>query len=230
MRIKNIDRLKYVLFDFDGILVDTFSVHAISTINALKKVGINIKETRKVKELIKKNIGKPFDYILYLIEELLNLEIKDHNRIKYLKRKYYLQNLDKIKILPCVLSTLNYLKANGIKIGIASLASRLTIVKTLKSKSLERYFQSIVSIEDVLEKQDKSLLYLIGIRKLKCKPNEGYIIGDTPTDIKSARKIGAIPIGIATGEYSSKVLLAHGAYKVFCSLCDFLKYLRKRFI
>jgi phosphoglycolate phosphatase-like HAD superfamily hydrolase len=48
----------------------------------------------------------------------------------------------------------------------------------------------------------------------------GWVIGDTPRDIQAAQTIGAKSIGVASGAYSSKELLAAGATHVLPDLTD----------
>lgn len=46
------------------------------------------------------------------------------------------------------------------------------------------------------------------------------VIGDTPDDMTCGRDVGAKPIGVATGRYSVRELLDHGAHAAFADLSD----------
>ena len=46
------------------------------------------------------------------------------------------------------------------------------------------------------------------------------IIGDTPSDVQCGRSLGVRAIGVATGQYSVKALLACGAFAAFDDLSD----------
>ncbi len=47
-----------------------------------------------------------------------------------------------------------------------------------------------------------------------------FVIGDTPNNVACAQVVGAIPIGVATGNYTSEQLKACGAEIVFETLAD----------
>ena len=47
-----------------------------------------------------------------------------------------------------------------------------------------------------------------------------FVIGDTPNDVACAQAVGAVPVGVATGTYSSEQLRACGADIVFETLQD----------
>jgi phosphoglycolate phosphatase len=51
-------------------------------------------------------------------------------------------------------------------------------------------------------------------------PEDVYIVGDTPHDVACALASGAVPVGVATGEYSEEQLRASGAGIVYTDLSD----------
>jgi len=232
--MKNLIKLRFVLFDFDGVLVDSIDLHTISTLKAIEKgIGAYLDSRTKAEiiKVIKSSIGKSFDEIVIDLEKIVNIRIENPEKIKLLKREIFLENLDKISVLPCVYSTLGYLKEElrGIHVGVASFASRLTLNQTLEYKDLRKYFDVVVSLEDFSQfykKGDKKLLYAMAIKEMGCEPYEGIVIGDTPLDITSGRELGTLAIGVTTGVYTREDLLKAGAYKVFNNLCEFLEWIK----
>lgn len=228
--MRKLHKLKFVLFDFDGVLVDSTNLHVFSTIKAIEKtikIPLTPKQKMKIENSIKTHIGQPFEEILNEIEEILNIRIKNVDKIKLVKRRIFLENLNRIKTLPCVYNTLSYLRRKKLQTGVASFASRLTLNRTLECKNLKKYFEIIVGIEDLHSLQkSKELLYHLAISRMGYQPREGILIGDTPIDIFSGGKIGMLPIGVTTGVYSKKHLLKAGAYKVFDNLCEFLSWIK----
>jgi phosphoglycolate phosphatase len=61
-------------------------------------------------------------------------------------------------------------------------------------------------------------------------PTDVYVVGDTPHDVACALASGAVPVGVATGEYSMDQLRESGAAIVFEDLRDtraFVEVLRR---
>jgi phosphoglycolate phosphatase-like HAD superfamily hydrolase len=56
-------------------------------------------------------------------------------------------------------------------------------------------------------------------------PSETWIIGDTPKDIACARALGARCLAVATGNFSTEALAAHGADEVVGTLDQALAWL-----
>lgn len=219
-----------MLFDFDGVLVDSLYLHALSTVKSLEKntgISLNLKQRTEIMRIVKSNIGKPFDEILATIENMLDITIECVEDIKIVKRSLFLRNLDLVEVLPCVYGTLEYLK-KYLTIGVASFASKLTLLETLRSKKLERYFEVILSIDDVpFLYQEKKKLYQLSVRMLEYTPCEGILVGDTPIDIKAGKEIGLLTVGVCTGIYKKNDLHESGAHRVFNTLCEFSSWVKK---
>ncbi|MGH3621783.1 MAG: HAD family hydrolase, partial [Sciscionella sp.] len=51
-------------------------------------------------------------------------------------------------------------------------------------------------------------------------PQQVFVVGDTPADVRAARQHGAVAVGVATGRHSEDELRAAGAAVVFADLSD----------
>jgi phosphoglycolate phosphatase len=72
---------------------------------------------------------------------------------------------------------------------------------------------------------DRAELTGIGIEKAgrlhaQLKPDQVFVVGDTPRDIEAAQKAGAVSVGVATGHYSVSDLTDAGADHVLQSLAE----------
>jgi phosphoglycolate phosphatase-like HAD superfamily hydrolase len=53
-----------------------------------------------------------------------------------------------------------------------------------------------------------------------------FVVGDTPHDVACARAVGAVPIGVATGGFTSAQLRESGADIVFENLGEYSEFLK----
>lgn len=92
-------------------------------------------------------------------------------------------------------STLDLL-AGEFKLGIVTGRPREEALFTLNRFNMERYFQTVVTMDDI--PADKGKPDPLGLRKAMVQLNakEGYYAGDTIDDMIAAKKAGLIPLGV----------------------------------
>jgi phosphoglycolate phosphatase len=118
------------------------------------------------------------------------------------------------RVLPDVDETLSGLIAAGVIIGVVSGAMEGAARIKLEPGHLGRYFIFGAYGSDSPDRDEicRAAMHKAGLlagRELK--PQEVWIVGDTPHDISSAHAVGAVGVGIATGHYSVEQLRAAGA-------------------
>ena len=164
-----------ILFDFDGVLIDSLPAMEIAWKSVQKKFGIS----NTFKDY-KKYIGLPFEEIL----KQLNINKKYHEGINEHYSKISSQNKELIKLNPYVNYTMDWLKGNFIKTGIVTSKDK---VRTL---DLIQYFQlnvEIVVTPDLTEfGKPSSQPILLAAKNLKLNPNEIIFVGDMESDMHCA--------------------------------------------
>ena len=164
-----------ILFDFDGVLIDSLPAMKIAWKSVQKKFGIS-----NTFADYKKYIGLPFQEIL----NQLNIDKKYHKGIKEHYSKISSQNKELIKLNPYVNYTLDWLKGNFIKTGIVTSKDK---VRTL---DLIQYFQLNVEIVVTPESTEfgkpSSQPVLFAAKNLKLNTNEIIFVGDMESDMNCA--------------------------------------------
>ena len=164
-----------ILFDFDGVLIDSLPAMEIAWESVKNKYGI-------LSTFVdyKKYLGLPFKEIL----KKLNIDKKYHEGIKEHYSKISSQNKKLIKLNPYVNYTLDWLKGKFIKTGIVTSKDK---VRTLE---LVQYFQLNVEIivTPELTKLGKpsSEPILFAAKNLKLNSNEIIFVGDMESDMNCA--------------------------------------------
>jgi len=118
--------------------------------------------------------------------------------------------LDHTVIFPEALSMLYMLHLNGITMALVSaLPGTKQTKKILIRDNAHPYFNAVLTSEDVRDKVDiytaehyarKLALIEKSLRLLKASSNNTIVVGDTATDIRVGKSLGAKTVGVLTGE------------------------------
>jgi phosphoglycolate phosphatase len=180
--------IKYIVFDFDGTLADTFEIMkeiAISEFEDISDKDFELLRDEGIKGMIKrKNI-----HILDLPRLVLRCtsKMKDNNNVK---------------LFPEVLESVRTL-SESYKLGIVSSNSEENITKILKKHNVQNLFDFILSKSSIFGK-DKVLKTMCA--KYQISPSEVVYIGDEDRDIIAAKKIKIKNIAVTWGYNSEKKL------------------------
>lgn len=182
------NRVKAIIFDLDGVLVDATEWHYLALNKALGLFGYSI--TRDEHE--KAYNGLPTKKKLQLLTEQKGLPGTLHDFINTMKQKYTLELIQN----NCVpdfqkLFLLKKLKNRGYKVAVASNAIHTSIEIMLKKARLWELCDEILSNQDVKNPKPDPEIYLKAFEKLQLKPQECIIVEDAEPGIKAARASGA---------------------------------------
>ena len=182
--------IKAVIFDMDGVLVDSEPVYQEATINVLN--SLNIKATKD--DLLKLAGGSSLHFNKFIQDVSKgSISCEDFNKIC---DQYYLDNPVKYEeiMFPHVRETLDYLKDRGYILALASSSKEYEIENVLKRCDLKDYFKLIVSGEVFKESKPNPEIYLTCIKKLNLEAKECVAIEDSEYGIEAAKKAGLICI------------------------------------
>jgi len=187
--------IKAVIFDFDGVIVDSHgTINKLFTEIINKELGLGLS-----KEEFAKYPGLRFDERVVLLSKEKGINI-DPNRVMQVinkGRELYFSNF-LVMLFPGVLDLLGELKKNKIKIGLATNGSKKTVYKQLKQLNIFQYFDSIVTYDDVTYPKPKPEMFFKICTKLNVKPKECVMVEDAPAGIIGAKKAGMKVIALST--------------------------------
>jgi HAD superfamily hydrolase (TIGR01549 family) len=192
-----ITKKKIILFDLDGVLIDSKQNMLKSWKKVQKNHSIEVKFIRYFE-----NIGIPFRDILK--------KLKIDKNIKQIEKTYKeesLNNLDNIKIFSGVINLLKYIKKKRIKIGIVTSKDKERTLKIIKKLKVD--FNIIVCPSKYL--RGKPYPDQINKALKKFSENKKYIcyVGDTKVDSIAAKRAGVDFIfasyGYGSGTYKETI-------------------------
>lgn len=174
--------IKAVLFDMDGVLVDSFD----SWFKALNSVLSSQDKKVSKKEFREKYWGKDLRDILQ--------EMGIDMTIGPFCNSVYTGHTDAIRIFSDTKKTLEELSAY--KKGIITNTPEACTRQILKGFEIEKYFEAIVTADEVEHgKPDPDIVFKV-CEKLQVAPAEVVLVGDTILDVKAGKSAGCTVVGV----------------------------------
>ncbi|MBI2140901.1 HAD family phosphatase [Candidatus Woesearchaeota archaeon] len=186
--------IKAVIFDMDGVVVDTAQLNFVADSKVLGSVGLNIG-----KEEYLRHTGKPgkqiYDEILKQHGITANLEELVAKREEHLKSAMAELNLQPN---PGFHELVAKLKASNYAIALASSSSKTKVQNVLSFLKLEKTFAIVVTGSDVAKTKPAPDIYLETAGRLRLKPGECAVIEDSESGILAAKNAGMMCIALLT--------------------------------
>ncbi|NDB28834.1 HAD family hydrolase [archaeon] len=181
--------IKHIIFDLDGVLIDSRELHYDALNKALQDISEKYVINRE--EHLSTYDGKSTKTKLDLLTERKGLSVSLHDKIWKLKQTYTKELLQSTKENLELKRIFSHLKNNSIKISVASNAVRHTIITSLHKLGILNYCDYILSNEDVFLSKPNAEIYLRCMINTKTNPDETIIVEDSHTGRKGALRSGA---------------------------------------
>ena len=181
--------IKAVLFDMDGLMIDTESLSTEAFINSAKAQGYNMtkEETLKVLGFTKASIYQFWiDYFQGTNVDGKKL-VDDH--YEYIENVLYTVGPEK---MPYVEELLKYLRENNYKIAVASSSDTADIKNNLEKTKLEKYIDEIASGAEVENGKPAPDVFLLAAERLDVDPKDCLILEDSKAGVKAGKASGAM--------------------------------------
>ena len=185
--IKGEMHVKCVIFDMDGVIIDSEPLHYKVFKVFSQSLGIQIPD-----EEYNRYVGASDKEIFTLVRERYGLPQQAEELAAAYIRKYmeFLGSPGTEKPISGVDRLIQDLHENGVILGLASSATRETIDRVLQMFHLERYFKIRVSGLEVPEGKPAPDVFLRTAELLKVPPEYCTVIEDSHNGVKAAKAAG----------------------------------------
>ena len=181
-------KIKAVIFDMDGVLIDAREWHYDALNRALGLFGFAIS---RYDHLVTYD-GLPTKKKLEMLSREHGLPAKLHGFLNELKQVYtgeIVHALCKPRFQHEY--ALSRLKASGYRLGVASNSVRRSIELMMDKSALAGYLDAVVSNQDVVRAKPDPEIYRKAMTLLKVEPEETLVVEDNAHGIAAARASGA---------------------------------------
>jgi len=185
---------KGVIFDLDGVIVDTAKFHFLAWRKLANDLGFDITETQN-EELKGVSRVKSLEIILgwggvTLTEDefMEQMAMKNDNYLSYIS------GMTKSDILPGVSKIIDFLKENDIPIALGSASKNARNI--LEKVGLYHSFDAIVDGNDVSKAKPNPEVFLIAADQLNVEPENCVVFEDSVAGIQAANLAKMMSIGI----------------------------------
>jgi HAD superfamily hydrolase (TIGR01509 family) len=185
--------VRAVLWDMDGVLVDSAEYHFIAWQTALREIeNYNI-----TYEVFRKTFGQRNDTVL---RDIFGLAYSDANvaLVADHKEAAYRQLIRErgIQPLPGVLKWLMALRTAGWQQAVASAAPRANVDCIVDALQIRSFFGALTSAEDVTRGKPDPQVYLVAAQRVGAQPAQSIVVEDAPAGTEGARRAGMACIGV----------------------------------
>ena len=187
--------IRTVIFDMDGVIIDTEPIHHHAFFTLFAELGITVtgaeyatflgRSTRNVFQLLKVEYHLPqaVETLLLRKRELFNIAFDEN------------ATLD---LLPGVRTLIEDLRRHDVQLVVASSASRATISRVFVRFELAPYFTHIVSGEDFEHSKPDPAIFLHAAAVAETPLNQCIVIEDAANGVAAANAAGIYCIAYAS--------------------------------
>jgi beta-phosphoglucomutase family hydrolase len=183
-----------VLFDLDGVIVDSGECHKKSFFQIAHEEGIEMTD-----ELFIEGFGRRNDEIfpMYLGRPLSQEKLDDlAERKEHIYREFMRES--GVHPLPGVIEFIKDLKENGFKIAIGSSTCLKNIEFVLSSLGILDSFDAIVSAEDVTIGKPNPRVFVLGAERVGVVPKNCVVVEDAVAGVQAAKNGNMKALAVTT--------------------------------
>ncbi len=215
--IRAVERPDALLLDMDGVLADVSGSYRRAIIETAASYGIVVSESDVARAKTRGNVNNDWLLTRQLLAERgckIDLpEVRQRFEALYQGEDGRAGLFESERLL-CPRATLEQLAAR-LPLGIVTGRPRSDAQRFLDRCGISTLFSCVVCMEDAAAKPSAEPVRL-ALQKLGA--HSGWMVGDTPDDLRAARTAGVVPLGIRFADSDIDALVSAGAARVLSSL------------
>lgn len=206
--------LDFVIFDYDGTLLDSFQMTYESFRKAFSELGYGEMGV----EFFRKEFSMNHDEI-YLRMGVKKERIRE---VEAVWLKYWEEMRQGIKLFPQTMPTLKKLHSLGIGMGLVSDGSGPRVRGDLEKFGIKKYFSVVLTRDDVVERKPSPQSLLAALKKVEKSHNECIYVGDRVEDIQAAKAAGMMTGCVCNGTHKLEWMLKEEPDFIFADVSGVL--------
>ena len=208
-----------VLCDIDGTLVDSNHLHARAWQDAFAALDIHVSFEEALSQ-----IGKGGDQLIPVFVPQYKIDAVQKPLEAYRKFIFQTDYLAQVKPFPQVRDLLLCLKDAGIRLSLASSASKQDLETYKRIAHMDDLIEEASSSDDAERSKPHPDIFAATLKKLGISADKAIALGDTPYDAEAAGKCGLRTIGLTCGGWSAEDLTKAGCVEIYRDPADLLAH------
>lgn len=184
--------LECVIFDMDGVIIDSEEIHKKAYYEIFESVGVNVTE-----QLYKTFTGSSTINAFERLVKHFKLDEKPENLVLDKRKRYvsFFENDPNLKLVNGVEETIKYFYKKGIKLILASSSAMINIDRVFNRFDLQQYFLAKISGADLTASKPHPEIFEKAVLLGKTEKRNCIIIEDSDNGIKAANDAGIFVFG-----------------------------------
>ena len=189
-------RFEVVVFDLDGVLLDTEPLNVESAVAAFAWAGHALVPGDALRI-----IGRhPDDYVPE-IGARFSMGDAEMLRLREVQERLYVEAFEnRLAMKSGARSALERLQRNGVRVGLATSSSRSEVRRSFRRFDLDPFFEVVLTKDDVRRLKPDPEIYRRAADRLSVSPESMLVVEDSEHGIGSAKAAGAFCVALATPE------------------------------
>lgn len=191
-----------ILFDMDGVLINSQPMHFQADIQSMKHFGITI-----TAEEMEKYAGTTNRERFTLFKELYHLDASIDEMVTYREQSILdiIRSMD-VKPIAGIPELLQDVKRLNLKTAVASASSYALIDLVLEKLNIQSFFDLVVSGEEVAKGKPEPDVFLLTAQRLHKQPFECVVVEDSANGVKAAIRANMKVLGYQNPDSGSQNL------------------------
>ena len=187
--------LKAVIFDMDGVLIDSEPIHYAIERIIFDKLGINVSA-----EIHSSYLGTAGDFMYTDLKSRFGLSATITELLERDEafRCDYFKNLPGIHLNEGALTLLHEIKRAGLSLAVATSSSPGMARILLDRCEVFSIFDAVVTTEEAGKSKPAPDVYLLAAQKIGAEPENCIVFEDSPNGIRAAKSAGMVCVAIQT--------------------------------
>jgi len=221
--------IKAIIFDLDGTITNfnlDYKTARAETIKHLTTQGLpasqfslneSVFQMLNKAQIIMRNNGKNQKEFTKLKQTVLTI-----------LEKYEIKSANSTNLIPGTQETLKTLKKMKLKLALFTVNSKKSTNYILNTFHLKNTFDAIVTRDSVPTVKPNPIHLETTLKKLKIKPTEAIVVGDSTWDMKTAQDLHVFAVGVTYGVATPEELTHAGANCLISSPTDLITLAQKK--
>ncbi len=191
-----------VIFDMDGVIVDSHAAHIRTWRKLFLSLGKSVSDAQL--DFVRQGIKRQ-EILRHFLGDLEEEQVQAHCREKDL---LFRSEVEKIKLIPGSHAMLEDLRSAGVPTALASCGSTARVHDLLSHLRLRNYFTAVVTGDEVAVGKPHPEIFHKAAQQMDIHPAESVVFEDSVSGVQGAKAAGMKCVGIADRRHASELMLA----------------------